>query len=505
MKTTSKIIALLLGAAGLSWSSLSLASSYQVRVPLNPVVATSSGTSPGSSGGASGLVYNPNAANLSGSGLDFGPIATGKVCGSSTQSCADAAFTNEASTAVTVSALTQPSAPFNATASESNAPVCSVGLSLNPGQSCYVGVGYSASALGNQSSAVVVQGSDGSSASAPLAMDVVAANNGLYLASGTASYTFRTLPVGAKLTSSSVTLEDGTSDTIASVAISGSPEFSLDSGSSCSAGTSVSSTAGCSVAVDFAPTAGGNATATVVVTSTSGSTLSLSYSANAVTGVLAEATFEVVNCADPTSSYAQHSTGYFFNLDDKQGTSSWGGSTTQQLMAVNNYGYTNNTSFLFQTNETTGNLYAQALYTDGGAYSLPYIQPALSTNGMSSSVYNSTSVTTDGLTLNGPLVFQASLGDYINGLSLTIPQGTPVNVTSQAVSLGAQAACTGNEGQSIGASSAAAGNTMDANLSVVSAYSVTTCVNWAYQASGFTDQWSDTSGWVGTPVAGPCN
>lgn len=70
------------------------AATYQVRVPINPTVAGgTSGTSSGSVTAASGIVYNQAAPGLSGYGLTLGQVTLGTLCGSSSQTCLDAAFT----------------------------------------------------------------------------------------------------------------------------------------------------------------------------------------------------------------------------------------------------------------------------------------------------------------------------------------------------------------------------------------------------------------------------
>lgn len=97
------------------------------------------------------------------------------------------------------------------------------------------------------------------------------------------------------------------------------------------------------------------------------------------------------------------------------------------------------------------------------------------------------------------MVFNADLGDGVYGLHLTIPQGTPADVTSSAKAQPAPVACEGNGGSGGGA--------FDGNVTVTSAYQVTACVSWSYETSNYPsglDGYGQSAGWVGTAVLGNC-
>lgn len=471
MKSLNLALATVALAAALS-PGLAQAATYIMRVPVSASLLASSAP-PASTGG---LIYNTAAVYPTGMTLALGQVVQGTVCGGSSQ-CVMAAFTNTDATPVTVSSVTGPSGAFssNAVYSYGQTP-CTTGMSLPSGGSCYVGVGYNASTLGQQQSAITLTASDGSTATAPMSMTVVSALTGLY-SSPSQGYNFGPTVQGSTASASSTfTVSDANSTTISSVVVSGPQASAFTTNGSCVPGASVSSSSGCSLSLSYTPQSSSDS-ATVTITASNGDSLAIPVTGSEVPGqVTTQVSLLAVNCTntDP-NAYSTNTTNYVLALDAVNG---WGSAALQTIGNVSN-----------DPSNVYGEISTPIAVSDSHSSTIvnakfPFGFPTVDLSGINSSAYNGTDYN-DTLTQSGPVQISLDLGDYKNGLNLVLPQSTPTDVSSKY----------------------SAASYCGYSTSTLTAYSETYCVNWAYTTTGYpaSNLYNDTRGWVGTPKPGACH
>lgn len=145
---------------------------------------------------------------------------------------------------------------------------CAAGVSLAPGTSCTVSVGFAPTATGARSASLAVTGNAGTS-------QVAFSGNGLTgaaLTANPATVSFGSVSVGSASAPVTVRMSNtgGTSLSITSLALLGNNPADFVSVDGCSVNTTLAPGQGCDIAVTFVPAAAGTRSATLRVGSSAG-------------------------------------------------------------------------------------------------------------------------------------------------------------------------------------------------------------------------------------------